>query len=75
MKKLFRDYSIDHKDDFLGEINFSGDIWKKALKLLNESKRGPFLDIRNNYALFIKKKRKLELFEERKEVNLLTPLF
>jgi len=69
MKKFLRDYSLDHQDNFGAEIRFTDEVWKKALHLLKDHSRGPFLDIINNQAFFIKKKRKLELFEERKEVN------
>jgi len=46
------------------------EIWRKASQILKDQSKGPFFDIRPNYALFVKKKRSLEVFEQRKKFNL-----
>ena len=67
LRRFVRDYSKDHVDDFDKVVEPTIIIWRKALYLLKENTKGPFYDIRDNHALFIKKKRNADLFEERKK--------
>jgi len=67
--KLIRDLSIDHKEQFTNDINIPIRIWKDALQLLKSSERGPFYNIREFYAIFVKKKRQLEKLEDREKLK------
>ena len=68
-QRFIRDYSIDHKDDFLKPFEATNEFWRKAQNLLrdDQNERGPFYDIREGYALFIKKKKNIDLFEQRRK--------
>lgn len=66
LRRFIRDCSLDHVDSFANLAEPQIIVWRKALYLLKEKERGPFFEIRENYALFIKKKRSIDVFEERK---------
>ena len=57
--ELIRDLSIDYKEQFTKDFNIPIKIPKDALQLLKSSERGLFYNIREFYAIFIKKKRQL----------------
>jgi len=67
LRKILRDCSLDHQDTFALLPEFKTEVWRKALFMLKDQKRGPFLGLRTGFALFIKKKRKLEIYENRKK--------
>ena len=65
--RMIRDYSIDHSDNFDKTPEISTDVWKKALRLLEKKEKGPYYDIKEDFAVFIKKKRDVKKFLERKK--------
>jgi len=64
--KFIRDYSIDYEEKVTSSIEKSIAVWKKAFLLLENKERGPFYNIKDDCALFIKKKRKVSDLIERK---------
>jgi len=66
---FIRDYSIDHKDHLLKPFEATNEFWRKAQNLLrdDQNERGLFYNIRERYALFIKKKENINLFQEKRK--------
>ena len=58
--------SKDHLDNFNKESDNKNGLYNKAIILLKDNLRGPFNNFRANYALYVKKKRKLEEFQFQK---------
>jgi len=68
LRKFIRDCSIDHIENFNTPVEPQIIVWRKALFLLKDQVRGPFFNIRPNYALFIKK-REILIYSKKEKSN------